>query len=73
MTPKFKTIYDDGGFDDTDFDYKDFETNTKTSHETRLHCAFVDYHYGNWYLGCDIKENLLNELINHIEDRLSCI
>jgi AbiV family abortive infection protein len=73
LDSKYKTIYDEGDFDDDGFDYKDFVTDTKAGHETRLHCAFVDFCYGNWYLGRNIKENLLNDLIKHIEDKLSRI
>jgi AbiV family abortive infection protein len=70
---KFKTIYGHGGFDDVGFDYTGFQTDTKARHETRLHCAFVDCEYGNWYLGRNIDVNLLNDLITHIEARLSRI
>jgi len=74
LDPKFKTIYDEeSDFDDTDFDYKDFQTDTKASHATRLHCAFVDCDHSGWYLGRNLNEELLNNLINHIEERLSRI
>jgi AbiV family abortive infection protein len=70
LDPKYMIIYDEGAFDDTAFDPKDFETDTKVSHQTRLDCAFVDCEYGEWYLGREIKEKLLLELIQHIEAQL---
>jgi AbiV family abortive infection protein len=71
LDSKFKTIYDEGYFDEAFFDFKYFETNTKASHDTRLQCAFVDYDGHRWFIGRNIKEKLLNELINHIESKIA--
>ena len=66
LDPKYKTIFDEGDFDDEDFHPRDFHTNTKASHSTRLDCAFVDFESG-WYVGRDIKEELLTKLVKYVE------
>lgn len=71
LDQKFKTIFGEGDFDDEDFSHVSFVTDTKASHDTRLDCAFVDFDEGIWHIGRDIKQKLLEELINHIEENLS--
>jgi AbiV family abortive infection protein len=72
LDQRYKTIFE-GDFDSQDFDYRDFVTETTASHETRLHCAFVDYYEDEWFLGRDINEELLLALINHIEAKVATI
>jgi hypothetical protein len=40
---------------------------TNAEYQTILDCAFVDYYANNWQLGRDIKKDLLEKLISHIE------
>jgi len=65
---KFKTIYK-GIFNDKIFNPRTFNTGTTVSHRTRLECAFVDFNR-TWHIGKRIKENLLVDLIKHIEEKL---
>lgn len=66
---KFRTIFE-GDFDETDFSHRDFLTDTKASHETRLECAFVGFDGNEWFLGREIDKTLLLEIIQHIKDKL---
>jgi len=73
LDPKYRTIYDEGVFDEGIFDPDIFQTNTTASHETRLQAAFVDFNGTQWLLGRDIKKNLLEDLVTHIEDSVKKI
>jgi AbiV family abortive infection protein len=44
-----------------------FDPSTEASHATRCECAFVDFHNGEWVIGCKIDRNLLVRLIVYIE------
>jgi len=70
LDPRFKTIYDEGCFDDKFFDPSSFDTDTKAGHRTRLECAFVDFN-GAWHIGRRMKRNLFIDLVNHIEEKLT--
>ena len=70
----FRRIFGEVGFEDTGeggFDPRGFETITTAGHRTRLQCAFVDFHLNKWWLGRNIEEKRLIELIDHIEERLT--
>lgn len=71
LDPKFKVVFE-GDFDGEAFEWKDFLTDTKASHKTRLECAFVDFDESRkiWHLGRDMDESRLIALIKHIEARL---
>ena len=73
LDPKFRLIFDEGRTAKGLFvrgmwqNQEDVEAN----HKTRCECAFVDFVGESiWIVGTDIKKNLLENLINHIEEKL---
>jgi AbiV family abortive infection protein len=73
LDPKTRIIFDEGVFQEGIFEPRVFKTNTSASHDTRLQCAFVDFKNGRWVLGREIKKTLLEDLLTHIENKLSSL
>ena len=70
LDPKYRVIFDEGVWEDGIWEKGVWQENTYAEYETRLDCAFVDYYADNWYVGRDIKKDLLVRLISHIEEKL---
>jgi AbiV family abortive infection protein len=67
---KYKKIFDEGIWQDGMWAKGMWKENTYAEYQTRLDCAFVDYYTERWQLGRDIKKDLLEKLINHVEDMI---
>jgi AbiV family abortive infection protein len=70
LDPEFRTIFDEGVFEDGMVEKGLAVMNTYAEYQTRLDCAFVDFYTLRWQIGRDIKKDLLVNLINHIEEKL---
>ena len=72
LDPKFRIIFDDGMFVEGMWQREMWEKqeDTTASHKTRCECAFVDFTGSVWIVGRDIKEDLLEKLVTHIEENL---
>lgn len=72
LDPSFRIVFS-GDFSEEDFEEEDFVVDTTISHYTRLQCAFVafDESSNEWHIGRDIDKDLLVDLIEHIQQKLS--
>lgn len=72
LDPKFRIIFDEGMWQEGCWQRGVWEKqeNTTASHKTRCDCAFVDFTASKWIVGRDIKKDLLENLITHIEENL---
>jgi AbiV family abortive infection protein len=68
LDSKYRTIFDEGCWEEGVWERGVFQQNTEASHKTRCECAFVDFTGSQWILGQDIKKDLLQNLIAHIEN-----
>ena len=67
LDTKYRLIFDEGVFNEGVFERGVFVEDTEASHKTRCECAFVDFTGSIWIVGRDIKKDLLENLIVHIE------
>ena len=70
LDPKFRVIFDEGVWEKGIWARGLWVEDTYAEYQTRLDCAFVDYYAQRWQLGVDIKQELLMDLINHVESML---
>jgi AbiV family abortive infection protein len=73
LDTKYRLIFDEGNWKEG---FRKSGTSTHitfASHETRLQCAFVNFDGQQWTQGCNIKENSLQNLISHIEEKIKVI
>jgi len=70
LDKKYRLIFDEGVFEEGVCERGIAAENTEASHKTRCECAFVDFAGSIWIVGRDIKKDLLQNLIAHIEQTL---
>jgi len=72
LDPKFRIIFDEGMWKEGTWQRGTWEKqeDTTASHKTRCECAFVDFTGSIWIVGRDMKKDLLQSLIIHIEEKL---